>query len=451
MEKKVINVPDFRDETEALVKRYKAKGTRISVNFRSIVKNFSHVDRYTHSIHPYPAKLITHIPYFFINNSYFLKDGDVVLDPFCGSGTVLLESILANKRAYGADANPLARLISEVKTEYIDPVIIRKNLKKILGKSRKVNNAKIPEIRNSTLWYTKKVLVELSILKSVIDRLTDDTIRKFFMLNLSNISRKLSLADPRISVPVRLNSDRFSKGSKYYDKIESKVAELEKVDVFTKFEICVKENLLRISRLHGIKNTAKIIATDARNLTKSLNSKLKLKSNSVSLIVTSPPYAGAQKYIRASSLNLGWLGMGSSEELRVLNKQNIGREDISDSECQMFYTGIKSADKIISILLKRGKKDRAKVVASYLNEMKKALDESIRVLKLGGHLVLVIGNNTVDGIKFKTHEYLSKYLLENGLSLELKLIDNIKSYGLMTKRNKTADIISLEWILVFKK
>ena len=117
----------------------------------------------------------------------------------------------------------------------------------------------------------------------------------------------------------------------------------------------------------------------------------------------------------------------------------------------MFYTGIKSADKIISILLKRGKKDRAKVVASYLNEMKKALDESIRVLKLGGHLVLVIGNNTVDGIKVKTHEYLSKYLLENGLSLELKLIDNIKSYGLMTKRNKTADIISLEWILVFKK
>lgn len=208
MERKHINVPDFRDETEALVERYKAKGTHISVNFRSIVKNFSHVDRYTHSIHPYPAKLITHIPYFFINNSYFLKDGDVVLDPFCGSGTVLLESILANKRAYGADANPLARLISEVKTEYIDPVIIRKNLKKILEKSRKVDNAKIPEIRNSTLWYKKKALAELSILKSVIDGLTDDTIRKFFMLNLSNISRKLSLAENHFNVCHFVVNDR---------------------------------------------------------------------------------------------------------------------------------------------------------------------------------------------------------------------------------------------------
>ena len=36
-------------------------------------------------------------------------------------------------------------------------------------------------------------------------------------------------------------------------------------------------------------------------------------------------------------------------------------------------------------------------------------------------------------------------------SSEFKLIDDIQSYGLMTKRNKTADIISREWILVFKK
>lgn len=448
---KHLENPDFREYTEALVKKYKSKGSRITVNFRSIVKDIAHLDRYTHSIHPYPAKLITHIPYFFINNSYFLKDGDIVLDPFCGSGTVLLESILANKCAYGADANPLARLISEVKTQYIPSIVVKKNLRKILRRARSVDKIEIPEIRNCTFWYTKKVLLGLSALKSTIEEIKDDTIRKFFLLNLSNISRKLSLADPRISVPVRLNPNRFGQGSKDYGKIESKISELENVDVFTKFEICVKENLLRLSRLQGIKNTAKVIAKDSRKLTISLNSKRRLKKNSVSLIITSPPYAGAQKYIRASSLNLGWLGMGSPEGIRKLNKQNIGRENILDSECHVFKTGISSADKVISILLKRGKKERAKIVTTYINEMKESLDESIRVLKKGGHFVLIIGNNTVDGIEFKTHEYLSKYLLGRGLSLELKLIDNIKSYGLMTKRNKTANIISLEWVLVFKK
>ena len=83
--------------------------------------------------------------------------------------------------------------------------------------------------------------------------------------------------------------------------------------------------------------------------------------------------------------------------------------------------------------------------------MKIALDESCRVLKVGGYMVIVIGNNTVCGQNFDTQDYLTTYLDSKGMRLQFKLIDDIKSYGLMTKRNKTADMITREWVLVFKK
>ncbi|WP_431309546.1 hypothetical protein [Bradyrhizobium liaoningense] len=44
------------------------------------------------------------------------SDDDAVYDPFCGSGTVLLEGLLAGRRVFGADSNPIARILSSAKT-----------------------------------------------------------------------------------------------------------------------------------------------------------------------------------------------------------------------------------------------------------------------------------------------------------------------------------------------
>lgn len=83
--------------------------------------------------------------------------------------------------------------------------------------------------------------------------------------------------------------------------------------------------------------------------------------------------------------------------------------------------------------------------------MEDALNESVRVLRKGHYMILIIGNNCVCDYKFNTKKYLTEYLSKKGMCLELEMIDDIKSYGLMTKRNKTANIITREWILVFKK
>lgn len=169
------------------------------------------------------------------------------------------------------------------------------------------------------------------------------------------------------------------------------------------------------------------------------------------MILTSPPYAGAQKYIRSSWLNLYWLGTKNREDIRLLDKQNIGREDYHKADIHKIVTNIKAADDILTSLYNEGKNERAFIVGNYLNEMKSAIDESVRVLKKGGFMIIVIGNNTVCGRPFDTQDYFTTYIISKGLTLQFKLIDDIKSYGLMTKRNKTASRISCEWILVFKK
>lgn len=77
------------------------------------------------NIHSYPAKMLKSIPNVIIPR--FSNPGDVVLDPFCGSGTVLLESRIQQRNAVGFDINPLAVLISNVKTTNINKEKVHKN------------------------------------------------------------------------------------------------------------------------------------------------------------------------------------------------------------------------------------------------------------------------------------------------------------------------------------
>ena len=68
----------------------------------------------THSFHPYSAKYIPQIPSYLIKN--FSHKDDLILDNFVGSGTTLVESKILGRNALGVDVNPLACLISKVKT-----------------------------------------------------------------------------------------------------------------------------------------------------------------------------------------------------------------------------------------------------------------------------------------------------------------------------------------------
>lgn len=452
MNKKIFKYKSIEKMIDFFVEEYSRSHLPISISFRDLFPNMNKPERYTHLIHTYPAKLIPHIPYFFLNNTYFSKEGDVILDPFCGTGTVLLEANLAGRNALGADSNPLARKIAIVKTKKINEHKLIKTLDLLLHQAKLCKKVDFPDVRNRTFWFPEKTQIQLAKIRRSIDELPNGKYKSFFEVCFSNCIKKVSYADPRIAVPVKLNPDRFEKDSERYKKIKKRLLELESLDVFEKYRSICSENIVRISKLSCLADNvfSKIISENAMALTESINKRTLIKNDSIDMILTSPPYAGAQKYIRSSSLNLGWLGLTEKEDLKTLDKKSIGRENYLVSELNEVKTNIESADKLLDILFKKNKL-RAYVVGNYLLEMKTALDESIRVLKNDGYMIIVIGNNKVCEIEFNTQEYLTEYIQSKGLKLQFKLIDDIKSYGLMTKRNKTADIISREWILVFKK
>ena len=81
----------------------------------------------THGFHAYPAKMIPQIADKLL--SEFGKNANVVFDPFCGTGTSLVESKLRNIDSIGFDLNPLALLIANVKTTPIEEKTLKLYLK----------------------------------------------------------------------------------------------------------------------------------------------------------------------------------------------------------------------------------------------------------------------------------------------------------------------------------
>jgi hypothetical protein len=85
----------------------------------------------THGYHRYPAKFIPQLTARLIKENS--RIGDLVCDPFMGSGTTLVEAVVHGRRAYGSDINPVAVLISKAKTTPIDPALLKRQISPLLG------------------------------------------------------------------------------------------------------------------------------------------------------------------------------------------------------------------------------------------------------------------------------------------------------------------------------
>lgn len=442
-------------ELENFFNQYEKDKLPIEVNFRNLVHWVPYSDSYTHYIHSYPAKLIKHIPIFFLNSNLLLPDSkSIVLDPFCGSGTVLLESLLAGHNSIGCDSNPLARLIAKVKTTKLETKRLHDTKIAIICKAKRLRKSVPLNVVNVEHWFSDSTIKQLSKLYRAINETCVGDEFDFFMAAFSSIIKKVSYADPNLSVPVKIKPEKY-KNIDIKVKLSNKLIELENIDVMSVFDNQVNKNLLRVSLLEkaALGNlSAKVVSKDARQITKSLEPESNLlDSNSVDFIITSPPYAGAQKYIRSSSLSLGWLGLCEDNSLRDYEKLSIGREHYNKLE---YITPIRFELPDIDNFLKVIEQEnplRAHINGNYLKEMESAIFEMHRVLKAGRYCVIIIGNNEVCGRKFETQKYIRLLAERLGFNTKLVLVDDIHSRGLMTKRNKTASIINSEWILVLKK
>ncbi|MDX0439443.1 DNA methylase [Sinorhizobium medicae] len=421
---------NFDADLRNLEEVYEASGLPVTVNFRTLVPLGSGVDRATHLFHSYPAKLLLNIPLFFINCTKYSSPNDVVYDPFSGSGTVLVEALMAGRRALGADANPLARLIATAKTTHISSDLISTALDTVL--SNVDHNRQVPFTTaiKKDMWFSEEVALSLGALLYSIRSHTNGAVLAFMEACFSACVKRLSVSDPRLSVPVRLKGDALEKHV------------LNSPSVIDHFAKVVGANSARLAKMpEGCRS---VIYTDARQR----HSDGDVQAD---LIITSPPYAGAQKYIRASSLSIGWLGMAPSDRLRELEKLNIGREHFYKSDYSVESVSVvPSAQEVLS-KIKSMNSLRSHIADTYLREMDDAAEAIISRLRQNGHLVLVVGDNMICGHNFPTSQFVKDIFNSKGLTTSLELVDDIRSRGLMTKRNKTAGTIEREHVIVFQK
>lgn len=420
---------------EQILFKLGTKNTARTISFKNELSWINDKDRASHNIHRYPAKLIHHIPYFFIRNNRMSLVGGTILDVFCGSGTVLVESMLAGRNCIGTDINPLCRLISNVKTTPLDQKELQSAVNELFTKMKEKVKVKPPSFPNINYWFTRGAQLSLAKIKWAIDACDfSNDFRDFFYVCFSSIIRKASNADPRISPPV------FSK------RMKKRVGEGRRVYPMKYFKQETMKNcgrILKFSSLCPRNYGSQILSDDAM--------KLSLKDETVDLVITSPPYMSAQKYFRSTKLELFWLELVTEEEIRRLDSKLVGTERIkSDEYSQLLETGISEADKLIKKIY-RIDRLRAGIAAKYFIDLRSVFGEVFRCLKYGKYFVLIIGDNEVKGHRIPSHKIVSKLAEEVGFKRELSLVDEIKSRGLMTKRNKTAGLINSEWILVFKK
>jgi len=416
-------------------------------NFRELCPEIPNTTYLTHAIHSYPAKFIPQIPYYVIKN--LTQPEEYVLDPFSGSGTALVEASLLGRHSYGVDIDPLGQLITEVKTTPLN-VSLHEFTKLIETFKASIKNYKgtplLVDFPNKDYWFEKKVQEDLGIVLAALEELKpeiSEPIYKFFKVCVSSIIRKVANADPKISKPFI---------SKYMRRaIENGRRDL---DTFKYLEEALADYSRRIlDYSHHIKEIELYtsIRPKAVMLKNSDARSIGLDDEAVNLIVTSPPYANAQEYLRSIKLELFWLGMATNSKLLDLKKQLIGTESVPAKEyAKLERFGIPDLDRTLEKIYEVDQR-RSYIVYKYFVDMKKNIEEDYRVLKPSGHFCILVGDNVIRKVPLYTHRYIVDIAEDAAFKTIEVGYDRIKSRGLSPKRHHTAGLIEVEWLMVFKK
>jgi len=334
---------------------------------------------YTHGFHTYPAMMIPQIARRLIQ--LYGKSSKVLLDPFMGSGTSLVEASLTHniKKAYGFDLNPLAVLMSKVKTTPLDMDILKKELENILS-SREIVNP--PKFKNIEFWFKPQVIQDLSILKKQINKIKEENICNFFLLAFSET--------------VRNCSNTRKREFKLYRKSKEKLEE-HNPNVFEEFKKISLRNMDSLGEYKKSRNGTKISTT-----LNDIREELPINTNSVDIIVTSPPYGDSRTtvaYGQFSRLSLQWLDY---ENANQVDKNLLGGITSEDLNINIDSPHLRETIFKISQIDQK----RAKEVLSFYEDFNKGLYELDRVMKIGGYVCFVVGNRTVKGINIPTDKIM---------------------------------------------
>jgi len=395
----------------------------------------NNVNYATHSIHKYPAKFIPNIPRWAIRKYLNGSKNKIVLDPFCGSGTSLLEAAIAEHKSIGIDIDPLSRLISKVKLTLIDPDLLRKTHEDILVKASQIRTGKfMPATENLLHWFTEVNINDLSILRDIIEQYKKEKdLYDFLIITFSSIIRAVSNAD---------NQSQKTYVSHTYHK--------NAPPVFETFFKTFNRHIEQMTELKSLLNDKCPIfklpdKIDATNIQK------QVKNNSVDLTVTSPPYIKAIDYIYNQMVELFWIGdlfdLDTQKRQNNYKRNYIGTKMVSKSQyTKTPKTGFKSLDEIINLIALKDRK-HAFIVADYFIKMKENLKSVRKILKTGGHYVMVVGNCNVSGLDVNVTSFLCDIAEKNGYKLHNVFSYTIRNRYMRFSRGGRGGLITHDWII----
>ena len=414
----------------------------INIRFRGSRGEVGRRDFATHWIHWYPAKMFHRIPAEILTS--LTGERLTVLDPFCGSGTVLLEAALRGHSAIGIDVNPLARLISTVKTRRLDVASLSSRADQTLSRARASGgNQGVDAL--PAYWFLPAARRVLVAAYREVQRVAYKPHRDFLLVCLSATVRRSSLADPSVAPPVRLSSARERCGSRRYARDLRRALSASSHTVQNLLRRNVESNIARMAELCRCKNygTARVLKSAEAAATG-------LPAQSVDLIITSPPYCGAQKYVRSVKLEMLLLGFDHSE-IAETDRRTLGTERVSVKNVKArLDTPLTEANTLIQKISQRNP-TRALMTAEYTRYLCRFARECFRVLKSGGEAFVTFGTGHVSGIAVAWDRLFCAAAEEAGLRIISVLIDNIPSRGLMTARHRTSNTIDDERVVWLRR
>jgi len=384
----------------------------------------------THDYHRYPAKFIPQLTARLIKENSLL--GDLVCDPFMGSGTALVEAIVNERRAYGTDINPVAVLISKAKTTPIEPAFLKAKISTLLGEIKSDIGAKhhgqlsllvssshldiaMPDNARLEYWFPQKQKTDLAIILSRINTIEDQKVRVFLLCAFSNILKACSRWMMKSVKPTidknKVIADAYKSFLFQTRRMIIKNEEFWKVLGSKEFD-CVVDNV------------------DAH--------KMRINDNSATLIVTSPPYVTSYEYADLHQLTAIWLGY--TDKLSEFRSKFIGSIQKGNHLSGELYS--KLARKTVTELRQIDKRE-ANGVAHYFFEMQLCFQEIHRVLKYGGRASIVIGDTDLKKVRIHNAEVFVQTMEKIGFKVYQIIKRPIPSKILpLTRDQKTGRFVS---------
>jgi len=346
-------------------------------------------------------------------------DDPVVLDPFAGSGTVLVQAKLNSYRSYGTELVPLLQFIANTKTNTWD--VYPNYLLRIYESMPKDKTSPAPAFLKSTSHFNKGVLSNLEILKGGIEAIEPKTEKQRKVKDLIRVAFSAILIDasnlkrgPCLGYAKTKHVDDTAPFVLLYQKIHHIASDLQIIRNCFKDKIHVESEVFLAN------------ARDHKH------------ARTYDLVITSPPYMNGLDYVINYKIETGWLGFAEShKDLKRLKDSMVACDNVSKGLIRDFAQSEESYTNewleeithgIEKNIEKRGfyrRQDMADITHKYFDDMYHIMKAIVPSINPGGRFILVVGDSLIADTYVPTDLLLARM----GVELGLKIKSLVKARG----------------------